>query len=140
MKKILEICVLCKKWRGNKGVQYMADLPASRVDFPNPPFTFMGVDYFGPITTKTGSTREEIWSDFTCLQTRAVHLEISQSLSTHDFLKVFSRFVARRSKPKRTFSDQGTNFVGAEREMHEIVQELIRDRGLKQKLQQEGLE
>ena len=38
------------------------------------------------------------------------------------------------------FSDQSTSFVGAEREMREIVQELIRDRGLKEKLQQEGLQ
>jgi hypothetical protein len=58
---------------------------------------------------------------FTCLQTRAVHFEVAQSLSTDDFLKVFSRFVARRSKPKRMFLDQGTNFVGAEREMCQLV-------------------
>ena len=77
---------------------------------------------------------------FTCLHTRAVHLEISQSLSTEDFLKVFSRFLARQSKPQRIFSDQGTNFVGAEREMCEIVQELNRDRSLKEKLQQEEME
>lgn len=123
VKKILGSCVLCKKWRGNPGVQYMADLPAPRVDLPNPPFTFTGVDYFGPITTKSGyrgGRREKRYGViFTCLQTRAVHLEISQSLSTDDFLKVFSRFVARRSKPKRMFSDQDTNIVGAEREMHE---------------------
>ena len=144
VKKILGSCVLCKKWRGNPGVQYMADLPASRVDFPNPPFTFTGVDYFGPITTKAGyrgGRREKRYGVvFTCLQTRAVHLEISQSLSTDDFLKVFSRFVSRRSKPKKMFSDQGTNFVGAERETREIVRDLCHDRSLKEKLQQEGLE
>ena len=54
VKKILGSCVLCKKWLGNLGVQYMADLPASRVHFPNAPFTFTGFDYFGPITTKSG--------------------------------------------------------------------------------------
>ena len=124
VKKILGSFVLCKKWRGNPGVQYMADLPASRVDFPNPPFTFTGVDYFGPITTKSGyrgGRREKRYGViFTCLLTRAVHLDISQSLSTDDFLKAFSRFVARRSKPKRMFSDQGTNFIGAEREMRGV--------------------
>ncbi|CAB4038938.1 Hypothetical predicted protein [Paramuricea clavata] len=54
VKKILSSCVLCKKWRGNPGVQSMTDLSASRVDFPNPPVTLTGVDYFGPITTKAG--------------------------------------------------------------------------------------
>ncbi|CAB4040773.1 PREDICTED: uncharacterized protein LOC107358620, partial [Paramuricea clavata] len=144
VKKILSSCVLCKKWRGNPGVQFMADLPASRVDFPNPPFTLTGVDYFGPITTKAGfrgGRREKRYGVvFTCLQTRAVHLEVAQSLSTDDFLKVFSRFVARRSKPKRMFSDQGTNFVGAEREMRQLVKELCNDVVLKAKLQQEGLD
>ena len=124
VKKILGSFVLCKKWRGNPGVQYMADLPASRADFPNPPFTFTGVDYFGPITTKSGyrgGRREKRYGViFTCLLTRAVHLDISQSLSTDDFLKAFSRFVARRSKPKRMFSDQGTNFIDAEREMRGV--------------------
>ena len=38
------------------------------------------------------------------------------------------------------FSDQGTNFISVEREMREIVQELNHDRGLKEKLQQEGME
>ena len=122
----------------------MADLPASRVDFPNPPFTLTGVDYFGAITTKAsfrGGRREKRYGVvFTCLQTRAVHLEVAQSLSTDDFLKVFSRFVARRSKPKRMFSDQGTNFIGAEREMRQVVKELCNDVVLKTKLQQEGFD
>ena len=103
----------------------MADLPTSTVDFPNPPFSFTGVDYFGPITTKAGyrgDRREKSYGVvFTCLQTRAVRLEISQSLSTHDFPKVFSRFVARRPKPKRMLLDQGINFVGVERDMREMV-------------------
>ena len=120
VKRILGSCLSCKKWRGNPSVQYMADLPAPRVDFLNPPYTFMGVDYFGPITTKSGyreGRREKRYKAiFTCLQTRAVHLEISKSLPTDNFLKVFSRFVARRSKPKRMFADQGTNLVGAERD------------------------
>ena len=144
MKKILSSCVLCKKWRGNPGVQFTADVRASRVDFPNSPFTLTAVDYFGPITTKAGfrrGRREKRYGVvFICLQTRAVHLEVAQSLSTDDFLKVFSRFVARRSKPKRMFSDQGTNFVGAEREMRQLVKELCNDVVLKAKLQQEDLD
>ena len=101
VEKILGSCVLCKKWRSNPGVQYMADLPASRVDFPNPAFTFTCVNYFGPITTKAdyrGGRREKRYGVvFTCLQTRAVYLEISQSLATDDFLKVFSCRICRKT-------------------------------------------
>jgi hypothetical protein len=136
------LCNLRQRYWLIRGREFMADLPASRVDFPNPPFTLTGVDYFGPITTKAGfrgGRREKRYGVvFTCLQTRAVHLEFAQSLSTDDFLKVFSRFVARRSKPM--FSDQGTNFVGAEREMRQLVKELCNDVVLKAKLQQEGLD
>jgi hypothetical protein len=119
------LCNLRQRYWLIRGREFMADLPASRVDFLNPPFTLTGVEYFGPITTKAGfrgGRREKRHGAvFTCLQTRAVHLEFAQSLSTDDFLKVFSRFVARRSKPKRMFPDQGTNFVGAEREMRQLV-------------------
>ena len=105
VKKILGSCVLCKKWRGNPGVQYMADLPASRVDFPNPPFTFTGVDYFCPITTKSGcrgGRREKRYGVIcTCLQTRAVHLEISQSPPTDDFLKGFFQIWGKTIKTEK---------------------------------------
>ena len=52
VKQVLKRCVLCRKLRGNPGVQIMADLPLSLVGAPNPPFTFTGVDFFGPIITK----------------------------------------------------------------------------------------
>ena len=52
VKRVLKHCVLCRKLRGNPGVQIMADLPPSRIGVPNPPFTHTGVDYFGPMITK----------------------------------------------------------------------------------------
>ena len=109
----------------------------------NPPFTFTRVDFFGPIITKAayrGSRRNKRYGAlFTCFQTRAVHLEVAQSLSTDDFLKAFSRFISRRSRPGIMFSDQGTNFVVAERELCSLVKDLVKDDRLKKKLKDEGL-
>ena len=134
LKRILKCCVLCRKLRRNPGVQIMADLPPSRVRAPNPPFTFTGVDFFDPMITKTayrGSCRNKLYGALTCFQTRAVHLEVAQSLLTNDFLKAFSRFISRRSRPGIMFSDQGTNFVEAEREVRSLVKDLINDDRLK---------
>ena len=82
VKRVLKRRVLCRKLRGNPGVQIMADLPPSRVGAPNPPFTFTGVDFFGPIIAKAayrGSRRNKRYGAlFTCFQTCAVHLEVVQ--------------------------------------------------------------
>ena len=58
---------------------------------------------------------------FSCSATRAVHLEMACSLSTTDFLNAFSRMVATRGRPEEVTSDNGTNFVGADRELRELV-------------------
>lgn len=125
VKKVLWSCVICRKWYGNPGVQLMADLPASRVDEPNPPSTYLGWllwtnHHKGWLPRRPSS--ETIRVIFTCFQTRAEHKEVAQSLSTNDFLMVLSRFVARRSKPGVIFSEQGTNFIGGEKEIRKTVQ------------------
>lgn len=54
---------------------------------------------------------------FVCLVTRAVHLEATEGLSTDDFLATYQRFVGRRGIPEKIYSDNGTNFVGANNEL-----------------------
>ena len=54
---------------------------------------------------------------FTCLVTRAVHVEITHSLDSDGFIMALHRFMARRGKPVKIVSDNGTNFVGAETEL-----------------------
>ena len=52
---------------------------------------------------------------FTCLRTRAVHIEVAHTLSTDSFIDALQRFIGRRGKPEIVYSDNGTHFVGAER-------------------------
>ena len=64
---------------------------------------------------------------FTCLNSQAVRLELATFLESNCFINVFRRFINRRGLPKCIYSDNGTNFVGAEREMRETIDEFNRE-------------
>eukprot|EP00794_Sanderia_malayensis_P002619 gene2619-3032_t len=143
VKKTLRACVVCKKLRGVPLEQLMADLPTSRVESWGRPFKFTGVDLFGPIITKAryrGGRREKRYGVlFTCLQTRAIRIELAYCQSTDDFMKAFTRFISRRSRPLQMFSDCGTNFVGADRELQEVLNKLTKDPTLHRHLTDENM-
>ena len=88
------------------------------------PFTSTGVDYFGPIVVKRGRSLVKRYGVlFTCLASRAVHLEMAASLDTDAFINALRRFVARRGQVRVMRSDNGTNLVGGERELREAIQD-----------------
>ncbi len=96
------------------GEQIMADLPEERVTGDRPPFFNRGVDYFGPFVTKHGRKTEKRYRViFSCLATRTVHLEISNTLDTSSFIAALRRFISHRGTVNMLRSDNGTNFVGA---------------------------
>jgi len=108
-----------------KGEQIMADLPKERVSPDEPPFTNVGVDFFGPFNIKRGrSTVKRYGVVFTCLTIRAVHIEIAHNLNTDSCINAIRRFVSRRGPVKVMRSDNGTNLVKAERELREAVKTL----------------
>ena len=102
----------------------MADLPVCRVSSFSRPFQFTGVDYFGPMSVKRGRSVVKKWGClFTCLVTRAIHLELADSLETDDFIMVLRCFIARRGTPEEIWSDNGTNFKGANRELEQQLEQ-----------------
>ena len=105
--------------------QKMSDLPKDRVVSDEPAFVRVGVDYFGPFNVKyRRGTAKQYRCLFTCLSTRAVHIEIAHSLTSDSFLMALHRFIARRGRPEKLWSDNGTNFVSANRELEEEIQQL----------------
>ena len=127
VRSMISKCVTCRKLRGPVSEQKMADLPPERCS-TSPPFTYTGVDLFGPFTIKQGRKEHKRYGVmFTCLASRAVHIEISASLDTDSFLHALRRFIARRGQISQLRCDNGTNFVGAERELREALTEMKKD-------------
>ena len=117
-------CVTCRKLRASPQQQVMAELPTDRFE-QVPPFTFSAVDYFGPFYIKEGRKEMKRYGVlFTCMASRAIHLEIATSLTTDSFLNAYRRFVCRRGPIQQLRSDQGTNFVGAKNELEAALHEM----------------
>ncbi len=57
---------------------------------------------------------------FVCFVTKAVHFELCSDLTSDVFIAAFNRFCGRRGTPSILCSDNGMNFVGAKRELHEV--------------------
>ena len=105
-----------------------------------PPFTYVGVDYFGPLLIK--EKRKELkryGALFSCMASRAKHIEVASPLDTNSFIHALRRFIERRGPVKQIQSGNGTNFVGVNKELSKAMKEM--DSGLiQQKLCQFGTE
>ncbi len=128
VRKMISECSFCRRYNGKAMVQKMADLPKERIIPDLPPFTNVGVDYFGPVEVKKGrSVCKRYGVIFTCLASRAVHLEVANSLETDACINALRRFISRRGQVVHIRSDNGTNFVGTERELREALSTLNHD-------------
>ncbi|XP_012543611.2 uncharacterized protein LOC105841045 [Monomorium pharaonis] len=124
VRRIVRRCVDCIRQRPKPLHGRMADLPESRVN-EAPAFLHTGVDYFGPIFIKEKKLRNRARVKaygclFICMATKAVHIEIASDLTTDGFLGAFRRFISRRGIPEHVYSDNGTNFVGANNQLREL--------------------
>jgi hypothetical protein len=114
-------CVTCVRQAAKASTQLMGNLPESRVN-PSPPFSHTGVDYAGtfgiiPFVERGQKPRKHYVALFVCLATKAIHLEVVEDYTTAGFLAASRRFVSRRGLPAHMYSDNGTNFHGADREL-----------------------
>ncbi|XP_036347149.1 uncharacterized protein LOC118756495 [Rhagoletis pomonella] len=120
-KSVLRKCVICFKYTAKVHQQQMGNLPAVRLQ-PTKPFQHSGLDYAGPITLKLSLLRKAATTKgyiclFICMCTKAIHLEVVSSLNTDAFIAAFRRFISRRGRCSDLYSDCGTTFVGANKEL-----------------------
>lgn len=129
VRRVLRSCYVCRRLAAQPAVQRMADLPVERVTSGKPPFSYVGVDYFGPFLVKQGRSLVKRYGClFTCLTIRAIHVEIAHSLDTDSFISALRRFISRRGRPEVIFSDNGTNFVAADKELREGLKQFNQHR------------
>lgn len=96
----------------------MAPLPVPRATPRSPCFLATEVDYIGPLLAKIVRKQAKRYvCIMTRLATRAILIEVAYSLETSSFIQAFRGFTFCRGRPAQIFSDNGTNFVVAEREL-----------------------
>ena len=95
----------------------MSDLPRDRMQ-EAPPFTYCALDYFGPFYIKDKIKEVKQYGYlFTCLASRAVYIEVADSLDTDFFIVALRCSISLTENILELRSDWGTNFDGAEREL-----------------------
>lgn len=130
VRKIVRGCIRCFRSGPRKIEQFMGNLPGDRVSAEFP-FCKTGVDYAGPVYLKQRQRKaapvKGYIAVFICMVTKAFHIELVSDLSTSAFVAALQRFVSRRGNVSDIYSDNGTNFVGAERELRELRELFINE-------------
>lgn len=132
VKAVIHKCITCARERAAIPTQVMGNLPDCRVQRAARSFLHCGLDYAGPVLIRASAgrgitSRKAYIALFICLATKAIHLELVGSYSTSAFLDAYVRFCARRGLPSSIYSDNGTTFVGADRELTVAYRAAIRD-------------
>ncbi|XP_035220911.1 uncharacterized protein LOC118193853 [Stegodyphus dumicola] len=111
VKKVINACLVCKKFAVKPAKQLTGQLPRDRVVQSNP-FTVVGIDLTGAVTIreKADNHKKVYIALFTCAVTRAVHIEVVSDMSAKSFIFSLRRFLARRGSCKVIYSDNAKNF------------------------------
>ena len=122
-------CFTCRRLLRPMLEQKMADLPPDREEI-GPLFTNVGFDVFGPWTVQIRRTRGGValnkrWGVvFTCLVSRAIHVELLETMNASSFICALRRFFSIRGPALRLRCDRGSNFVRAKTELDESLAEM----------------
>lgn len=137
IRSITRGCARCRRYSAKPQPPIMGQLPRDRIT-PDMVFSRVCVDYAGPVLIKHAHVRRStVVKAYICvfvsLSVKAVHLELVSDLTTEAFIAALRRFTARRGKPVLIRSDHGSNFMGAARELKQLVT------FLKQQVMQEAI-
>ena len=118
-------CAMCRRNKAKVAQQIMAPLPLCRMTTSLKAFMKTAVDLGGPFTMIQGRGKSRQKKIFVFIYMliikRAVHLEMAYGLDVDSFLNALNRMMNRRGVPKEILSDNGTNFVAANKELRELV-------------------
>ena len=106
----------------------MANLPPCRLN-ESAYFTHCGINMFGLFVVKQRRSEVKLYGVmFTCMVSRAIHIEVAFNLDTDSFILTLRRLNARRGNVRSIYSDNGSNFIAAERELKKTYSEMNEDK------------
>ncbi|GFW25846.1 integrase catalytic domain-containing protein [Trichonephila clavipes] len=144
-RKTVHTCVVCFKCKPIPSSQIMGNLPYERVNMA-PPFSITGLDLGGPYFVTYKHQRKGVLNKIyvcvcICFVTRAIHLEILSDLTSDAIIATLKRFMSRRGKCSKIFTDNATNFVGANSQLKVFYKTLnFPDQNLVAYFTEEGIE
>lgn len=128
VRNVVSSCNVCRRYEGGPyKMPLMPSIPKFRVN-KSKPFSYTGLDYMGPLLIKCVDGPKKIWIClFTCLVTRAIHLEVVLDMSTEEFIMCFRRFISQRGTPIQIISDNAAQFKSANYVINKSWYNVIRD-------------
>jgi hypothetical protein len=126
VKATINQCSVCRRHEGGPyRMPTMSPLPSSRVT-ESRAFSRVGIDYLGPLQVKTNEDPIKVWIClFSCMVTRAIHLEVVLNMTTEEFLLAFKRFVSQRGTPVEVITDNGSQFRLASKAIQDVWKNII---------------
>ncbi|MCG7892044.1 MAG: hypothetical protein N0C80_17530, partial [Candidatus Thiodiazotropha endolucinida] len=127
VRKVIHQCVICRRHDGGPyRMPPMPSLPPSRVTEATP-FSKTGLDYMGPLYIKIADGSKKVWIClFTCLVTRAIHLELVQDMTSDEFLLCFRRFISQRGCPTEITSDNAMYFKATSQTLNSALRRMTK--------------
>ena len=118
---MIRACRTCRLLRGNLLKTPFAPLPKFRCSTPDKPYTYVGLDFFGPLTVNTTEPTKYYGLIYTCANTRGIQLELTSSIDTKAVMRALRNIFARVGLPELIYSDNGKSFVKADKMLQELM-------------------
>ena len=125
VKRLIKRCYGCKRFHAVANYNPPpGNLPQDRT-VGTTPFQVVGVDYAGPVKYRVSRNREgkAYIVLYACSLNRALYLELSKTMETEEFISTLKRFIARKGRPEKIYSDNGRTFVGAAKWLRNVMQD-----------------
>ena len=129
VRRIIHLCKTARCRNPTPVDPRMAPLPSQRID-ERQPFTCVSTDMFGPFLVRHECQEKDCPHSrapakvygliFTCMATRAVHVELLEDMSTETFLQALRRMIARRGHTAYIYSDNAKSFLAAKAELNRL--------------------
>ena len=121
-KKVIRGCHGCRRFQVAAFTNPpTASLPTDRTE-GSIPFEVLGVDFAGPIAYKLSPKEGKAYILlFACSLTRAIHLEPLPNQTAEEFIRSLKRFIARRGRPRKIYSDNGSSFTAAAKWLSKVM-------------------